>query len=188
MGEHDLGRRLRGDALRRGLLGQQVRPSRVQRGAQGRAVEEARTSMCATSTQPSSIRRVSIMRETTPVRNCRFRPARCRRKRWRRRWCAWRSDPATPRSSVRRPSSFKLGQLVAPNLGAAVMNGFMDVWSKRADAGADTSGTLFDPPETPSGPDGGRRRPDQRRKAVVAAGATAAVGLAGLGAWLWRRR
>ena len=84
--------------------------------------------------------------------------------------------------------AFKLGQLVAPNLGAAVMNGFMDVWSKRAGAGADTSGTLFDPPETPSGPDGGRRRPDQRRKAVVAAGATAAVGLAGLGAWLWRRR
>ena len=84
--------------------------------------------------------------------------------------------------------AFKLGQLVAPNLGAAVMNGFMDVWSKRADAGADTSGTLFDPPETPSGPDGGRRRPDQRRKAVVAAGATAAVGLASLGAWLWRRR
>ena len=83
---------------------------------------------------------------------------------------------------------FKLGELVAPNLGAAVMNGFMDVWSKRADAGADTSGTLFDPPETPSGPDGGRRRPDQRRKAVAAAGATAAVGLAGLGAWLWRRR
>ena len=84
--------------------------------------------------------------------------------------------------------AFKLGQLVAPNLGAAVMNGFMDVWSKRADAGADTSGTLFDPPETASGAHGGRRRPDQRRKAVVAAGATAAVGLAGLGAWLWRRR
>ena len=83
---------------------------------------------------------------------------------------------------------FKLGQLVAPNLGAAVMNGFMDVWSKRATASADTSGTLFDPAELPSGPDGGRRRPDQRRNVTVVAGATAAVGLAGLGVWLWRRR
>ena len=84
--------------------------------------------------------------------------------------------------------AFKLGQIVAPNLGAAVMNGFLDIWSKRADPTGNTSGSLFDPPETPSGPDGGRRRPDQRRKAAVAAGATAAVGLAGLGAWLWRRR
>ena len=83
---------------------------------------------------------------------------------------------------------FKLTQLVAPNLGAAVMNVFMDVWSKRTTASADTSGTLFDPAELPSGPDGGRRRPDQRRNVTVVAGATAAVGLAGLGVWLWRRR
>jgi short-subunit dehydrogenase len=84
--------------------------------------------------------------------------------------------------------ALKLGQFAAPNLGAAVMNGFMDVWSSRADPGEDSSGTLYDPPAAASGPDGGRRRPDQRRQAAIAAGATAAVGLAAVGAWLWRRR
>lgn len=84
--------------------------------------------------------------------------------------------------------AMKLGQLFAPNLGAAVMDGFLDVWSKRAESGEHTSGTLLDPSDEASGPDGGRRRPDQRRKAALAASATAAVGLAGLGAWLWRRR
>jgi short-subunit dehydrogenase len=84
--------------------------------------------------------------------------------------------------------ALKLGQFAAPNLGAAVMNGFMDVWSSKADPGEDSSGTLYDPPVAASGPDGGRRRPDQRRQAGIAAGATAAVGLAAVGAWLWRRR
>ena len=84
--------------------------------------------------------------------------------------------------------ALKLGQFAAPNLGAAIMSGFLDVWSTRADGGDDTSGTLFDPPTDASGADGGRRRPDQRRTAVIAAGATATVGLASVGAWLWRRR
>ena len=84
--------------------------------------------------------------------------------------------------------ALKLGQFAAPNLASAIMNGFMDVWSDRADPGEDTSGALFDPPAGASGPDGGRRRPDQRRKASVAAGTTLAVGLVGIGAWLWRRR
>ncbi|WP_294390302.1 SDR family oxidoreductase [uncultured Sphingomonas sp.] len=84
--------------------------------------------------------------------------------------------------------ALKLGQFAVPNLGAAIMNGFMDSWSDRADPGEDTTGTLFDPPTTPGGIDGGRRRPDQRRKAAAVAGITAAVGLAGVGAWLWRRR
>lgn len=84
--------------------------------------------------------------------------------------------------------ALKLGQFAAPNLGAAIMSGFLDVWSKRADPGEDTSGTLFEPSPAADGADGGRRRPDQRRKAAVAAGATLAVGLAGVGAWLWRRR
>lgn len=84
--------------------------------------------------------------------------------------------------------ALKLGQFAAPNLGAAVMNGFMDTWTRRAEPGDDTRGTLYDPPAGASGPDGGRRRPDQRRKAAAAAGGVAALGLAAIGAWLWRRR
>jgi len=84
--------------------------------------------------------------------------------------------------------ALKLGQFAAPNLGAAMMNGFMDVWSERADPGEDSSGTLFSPPAQASGPDGGRRHPERRRKAGIVAGATAAIGLAGIGALLWRRR
>ncbi|TVV70234.1 SDR family oxidoreductase, partial [Sphingomonas solaris] len=84
--------------------------------------------------------------------------------------------------------ALELGQFAMPNLGAAVMSGFLDVWTGKADRGTDTPGTLFDPPAQPSGPDGGRRRPDQRRTAAIAAGAPASVGLAALGAWLWHRR
>lgn len=84
--------------------------------------------------------------------------------------------------------ALKLGQFAAPNLGAAVLNGFMDVWSARADRGKKTSGTLFDPPSRASGSDGGRRHPERRRKATLAASTTAAVGLAAVGAWLWRER
>ena len=76
----------------------------------------------------------------------------------------------------------------APNLGAAVMNGFMDRWETHAAPGGDTSGTLFDPPQQPSGVDGGRRRPDQRRKAAIAGAATvAALGIAGAALWVRRR-
>lgn len=85
--------------------------------------------------------------------------------------------------------ALKLSQFLAPNLGASIMNGFMDTWSRRAEPGEDGSGSLFDPPATPSGIDGGRRRPDQRRKAAAAAGAgAAALGIAALGVVLWRRR
>jgi short-subunit dehydrogenase len=84
--------------------------------------------------------------------------------------------------------ALKLGEFAMPNAGAAIMNGFMDVWSKRADDGVDTSGALFDPPTGASGIDGRRRDVALRRKAGVAAGATAAVGVAALGAWLWQKR
>jgi len=84
--------------------------------------------------------------------------------------------------------ALKLGQFAAPNLGAAIMNGFMDVWSSKAEPGEDTSGALFDPPPGASGPDGGRRNPDARRKAAAAAGLAATIGVAGLGTWWWRRR
>jgi short-subunit dehydrogenase len=83
--------------------------------------------------------------------------------------------------------ALKLGQFAVPNLSAAMMNGFMERWSGKAEPGEDGSGTLFDPPAAPSGVDGGRRHPERRRAAGVAAGATA-MGVAAIGAWLWRRR
>jgi short-subunit dehydrogenase len=82
--------------------------------------------------------------------------------------------------------ALKLGQFAAPNLMAAMMNGFMDVWSAKAEPGEDTRGAVFDPPAQPSGPDGGRRDPQRGRKTAIVG--TAALGVAGLGAWLWQRR
>lgn len=84
--------------------------------------------------------------------------------------------------------TLKLAQFAAPNLGSAIMNGFMDSWSDKAEPGEDTRGTLFDPPATPSGTDGGRRRPDQRRDAALAAGAAALLATAGLAVWFGRHR
>ncbi len=86
--------------------------------------------------------------------------------------------------------ALKLSEFWTPNLGAAMMNGFLDIWTKRAEAGQDGSGALHAPPTEASGTDGGRRRPDQRRKAKIAAGGVAAaagIGMAGLW-WLRRRR
>jgi short-subunit dehydrogenase len=82
--------------------------------------------------------------------------------------------------------ALKLNQFFAPNLGAAMMNGFMDVWSQKAEPGDDNTGALYQPPATPSGIEGGRRHPERLRKAAVAA--SGAAGLAVLGAYLWRGR
>jgi len=82
----------------------------------------------------------------------------------------------------------KLGQFAMPNLGAAMMNGFMDVWSDRAGPGEDSQGALHKPPAGASGVEGGRRHPERRRKAAVVAGGVAAASAAGLAAFLWRRR
>ena len=84
--------------------------------------------------------------------------------------------------------ALKVAQFAAPNLGAVVMNGFMDISSSRAEPGQDTSGTLFDPPTVSSGPDGGRRNPGRRKAAAMSAGIIASAGAIALSAWLWRRR
>lgn len=83
--------------------------------------------------------------------------------------------------------ALKLGQLAVPNLSAAVMNGFMDHWSRKAETGEDGSGTLFDPPAGASGIDGGQRHPERRRTAAAVAGASV-IGIAAFGAWRWRSR
>ncbi len=83
---------------------------------------------------------------------------------------------------------FKLGELLTPNLGPAMMNGFMDVWARHADPGENGSGTLFDPPPAPSGIDGGARRPALRRKIAMGAAGAASLVAIGLTAALLRRR
>lgn len=98
-----------------------------------------------------------------------------------------------PRNStvVGAPASLlKLTQFLTPNLSAAMMNGFMASYFAKADPAPRTEGGLFEPPAAPSGIDGGFRRPDQRRRAAMAAGglglAVAAAG--GLALWRGRRR
>lgn len=79
----------------------------------------------------------------------------------------------------------KLSQFATPNLSAAIMNGFVDAWSKRAEPASDTSGTIYHPSSRASGISAGQRRPDQRRKTALAV--SAAVGVVAIGALLWRR-
>jgi len=83
----------------------------------------------------------------------------------------------------------ELGQLVAPNLMAAGMSGFLDYWSARAPEGEDSSGALHESAAGVSGVDGGRRHPERRRKVAVAAGIVGAAGIAGaVAVGLARRR
>ncbi|WP_277980397.1 SDR family oxidoreductase [Sphingomonas phyllosphaerae] len=81
----------------------------------------------------------------------------------------------------------KLGQFAAPNLIAAMMNGFMDSWSARAPRGEDTPGAIHEPPAGASGPDALRRDPHRGRKAA-AAGAVALAALAGVALWRGRAK
>jgi short-subunit dehydrogenase len=81
----------------------------------------------------------------------------------------------------------QLVQLLAPNLSAATMSGFMDTWSADSkDRASDTTGSFYDPPNRPSGIHGPGRRSGNARTLQIAAGA--AVGAAVLAAWWWQRR
>lgn len=81
--------------------------------------------------------------------------------------------------------AMKLTQLAAPNLSAAIMNGFMDVWAKRADPGSDTSGTIYAPPKVASGIHSGQF--EGRKPKTIPIAATAA-GAAIIGALILHRR
>ncbi|PZQ50291.1 MAG: short chain dehydrogenase [Novosphingobium pentaromativorans] len=63
----------------------------------------------------------------------------------------------------------KIAQFAAPNAGPAIMNGFLDVWSRKAEPGENTEGSLFTPPSAPSGPDGHTRNSALRRKLALGA-------------------
>ena len=83
--------------------------------------------------------------------------------------------------------ALKLMQFATPNLSAAMMNGFMDVWSRKAERGAETDGSLFAPTAEASGVEGGQRRPLIARKTAGALWAGGAVGLAVAGGLFLRR-
>ena len=84
--------------------------------------------------------------------------------------------------------AMKLAQFAVPNLAAAGMNGFMDSYFARANQAGDTDGTILAPTTRASGTDGGRRRPDQRRKVGLAAAGVAGALTLGLGVLALRRR
>lgn len=84
--------------------------------------------------------------------------------------------------------ALKLAQFATPNLGPALMSGFLDHWSARAPDGDDTSGAVHDAAAGASGADGGRRHPERRRKAAIAGGVAGIAGLAAAAAVMWRRR
>jgi len=84
--------------------------------------------------------------------------------------------------------ALELGQFLTPNLGATVLHWLLGGYFARAEKAPKTDGTLFEPWERSSGIDGGFRRPDQRRKAALAAGSVGLVGLAVAGAVAMRRR
>lgn len=81
----------------------------------------------------------------------------------------------------------KLGQFLAPNLGAAIMNGFMGSYFGRADPAPRTEGNLFEPPADDGQVDGGFRDPGRRRKAAMVAGGLGVAAIVG-GTLLARRR
>lgn len=81
--------------------------------------------------------------------------------------------------------AMKFSQFATPNLSAAIMNGFMDVWARRADRDGDTSGTIYAPPEEASGVHSGQFPDKPSSKAPLAAGLV--IGTALIGGWVWRR-
>jgi hypothetical protein len=67
------------------------------------------------------------------------------------------------------------------------MNRCMASYFSKAEPVPDTAGNLYEPPEDDGAVDGGFRRPDQRRKVGIAAGAIALAGVVAAATLLARR-
>jgi hypothetical protein len=63
---------------------------------------------------------------------------------------------------------------------APLMSRFLASWSRRADHAPDTTGTMYAPPTTPSGIDGGTRPPTRQRNTALAVGAAIVAGAIGM--------
>ena len=80
-----------------------------------------------------------------------------------------------------------LAQALTPNLGAAVLNGFLGTYFREVDPTPTTDGALFEAGEG-GAVDGGFRDPDRGKKATVAGSlAVAALAAGGLAWWTSRR-
>jgi short-subunit dehydrogenase len=79
----------------------------------------------------------------------------------------------------------KLGEAATP-LTAALMNRFLESWSKRAEPAPVTTGSLYAPPGGASGIHSGQRRPGRQPNTALVVGA--AVAAAAIGVQLWRKR
>lgn len=82
--------------------------------------------------------------------------------------------------------AMKFSQFATPNLSAAIMNGFMDVWAKKADRDSDTSGTIYAPPEGASGIHSGQFDRKPASKAPMITGLV--IGATLIGGLIWNRR
>jgi hypothetical protein len=61
-----------------------------------------------------------------------------------------------------------------------LMSRFLERWSQRAEYTPDTTGTMYAPPATPSGIDGGARPPGRQRNTALAIGAAMVAGAIGM--------
>lgn len=78
-------------------------------------------------------------------------------------------------------------QALSPNLGAAMLNGFLETYFRKTDPAPETQGALFEAGGHDA-VDGGLRDPDRARKTLVAGGlALAALAAGGLAWWTARR-
>ena len=173
-------------AISRGLLGEQVRAGRVQRGAARRVVEAPHIQVydvCPTFVDTPGVDHAGNY--TGPRLN--LPPGALAPETVAKAVIRLATKPRNLTAVGAMAIAFKLGEFAAPNLLAAVMSGFLDVWSTRAQGSDDTDGTLFEA-GAPAGAVDDRRDPNRGRKAALVVGGVTSMGLAGIGVWPSRRR
>jgi short-subunit dehydrogenase len=89
-----------------------------------------------------------------------------------------RSPRAT--TAVGLPAAVLQAGGLANPVAAPMMSRFLASWSQRAEYAPDTTGTMYAPPATPSGIDGGTRQPGRQRNTALAVGAAMVAGAIGM--------
>jgi NAD(P)-dependent dehydrogenase (short-subunit alcohol dehydrogenase family) len=85
-----------------------------------------------------------------------------------------------PTTAVGLPAAVLQAGGLANPVAAPLMSRFLASWSQRAEYAPDTTGTMYAPPATPSGIDGGSRQPGRQRSAALAVGAAMVAGAIGM--------
>lgn len=89
-----------------------------------------------------------------------------------------RSPRAT--TAVGLPAAVLQAGGLANPIAAPMMSSFLASWSQRAEYSPDTTGTMYAPPATPSGIDGGTRPQGRQRNTALAVGAAMVAGVIGM--------